>query len=207
MQQDCGWVADGFVTSTQGAAAVATVIATCFGLCILQFMAGNGVSGAENTVELSSSAGTSTEELRSQIRGSGLRGTASRIAVLRLLRTASKPVSHAEVVESLKNEPWDRATLYRNLVDMEQAGLARKVELGDRVWRFDGAVSERAHDATLHPHFVCTTCGDVQCLPEVSINSPVQKGPRALSRLEVEVQVRGVCDDCDEVIEPATATP
>jgi Fur family transcriptional regulator, ferric uptake regulator len=136
-------------------------------------------------------------ELRDAIRNAGIRATASRIAVLRELRAAAKPISHAEVVEVLDGQPWDRATLYRNLIDLVNAGLARKVELGDRVWRFDGGITRERHDATLHPHFVCTLCGNVECLPEVTISaSLVGKLPRAVVAREVEVQVRGVCDTC-----------
>jgi Fur family transcriptional regulator, ferric uptake regulator len=143
------------------------------------------------------SAEISRAELRDAIRVAGIRATASRVAVLRELRGASKPVSHAEVVAALAEEPWDRATLYRNLIDLVNAGLARKVELGDRVWRFDGAVATKRHDATLHPHFVCTLCGAIECLPEVAISpSFAGKLPKAVLAREVEVHVRGVCDTC-----------
>jgi Fur family transcriptional regulator, ferric uptake regulator len=135
--------------------------------------------------------------LRDEIRDGGLRATASRIAVLRELRRAKRPVSHADVVEMLQGEPWDRATLYRNLIDLANCGLARKVELGDRVWRFDGSRAEHAHDATLHPHFVCTACGGVECLPQVSISRGKQgELPRAILSKQVEVHVRGLCDNC-----------
>jgi Fur family transcriptional regulator, ferric uptake regulator len=135
--------------------------------------------------------------LRDEIRKTGLRATASRIAVLRELRRAKRPVSHGDVVEMLAGEPWDRATLYRNLIDLANCGLARKVELGDRVWRFDGSQQEHAHDATLHPHFVCTACGSVECLPQVSISRGKQgELPRAIVSKQVEVHVRGLCDTC-----------
>lgn len=140
--------------------------------------------------------GASKVELRDAIRSRGLRATASRIAVLSLLSGATKPLSHAEVVEALEAETWDRATLYRNLVDLVDAGLAQKVELGDRVWRFGVITGERAHDGTLHPHFVCTMCGDVACLPDLSFKPPSAKVPKALRALDVEVHVRGVCDSC-----------
>ena len=135
--------------------------------------------------------------LRDEIRETGLRATASRIAVLRELRRAKRPVSHGDIVEMLSGEPWDRATLYRNLIDLANGGLARKVELGDRVWRFDGSKQEHAHDATLHPHFVCTACGSVECLPQVSISRGKQgELPRAIVSKQVEVHVRGLCDTC-----------
>jgi Fur family ferric uptake transcriptional regulator len=135
-------------------------------------------------------------ELRDAIRAVGLRATASRIAVLRELRGAHRPVSHAEIVEALESEPWDRATLYRNLTDLVGAGLARKVELGDRVWRFDGTAGEAAHDASLHPHFVCTVCGSVSCLPGAAVTNQGADAPNAVRNQHVEVQLRGVCDAC-----------
>jgi Fur family ferric uptake transcriptional regulator len=135
--------------------------------------------------------------LRDEIRLAGIRVTASRLAVLRQLRAASKPISHGEMVEQLSGEPWDRATIYRNLLDLVEAGLARKVELGDRVWRFDATVQER-HDATLHPHFTCTCCGHMDCLPEVIIHAPpAGKLPRSVLSRQVEVHVRGLCDTCE----------
>lgn len=137
-----------------------------------------------------------TEQLKEQLRGAGLRATASRLAVMRMLRGAPRPLSHADVVEGLKQQPWDRATIYRNLVDLVSAGLARKVELGDRVWRFDGSADSETHDAALHPHFVCTSCGSVECLTDVTITSPRRGIPRALATRDVEVHVRGVCDGC-----------
>lgn len=133
---------------------------------------------------------------RDAIRTAGLRATASRIAVLRELRRAKRPVSHAEIVDALASEHWDRATLYRNLVDLASVGLARKVDLGDRVWRFDASADEHVHDAALHPHFVCTVCGEIACLPEVTISAPTQDVPHSLRRRDVEVHVRGVCDGC-----------
>ena len=150
---------------------------------------------------LTYSQGMATEQtpttLRDEIRKTGLRATASRIAVLRELRRAKRPVSHGDVVEMLAGEPWDRATLYRNLIDLANSGMARKVELGDRVWRFDGSKQEHAHDATLHPHFVCTACGSVECLPQVSISRGKQgELPRAIVSKQVEVHVRGLCDTC-----------
>lgn len=144
------------------------------------------------------SSDAATNALRDEIRGGGLRATASRIAVLRELRRAKRPISHADIVAVLAGEPWDRATLYRNLIDLANCGLARKVELGDRVWRFDGSKAEQAHDATLHPHFVCTACGDVECLPQVSISRGKGELPRAILTRQVEVHVRGLCDRCFE---------
>ena len=136
------------------------------------------------------------EELRRLVRERGLRATPSRLAVLELLlgRAAEQPLSHAEVAERLAAGPWDPATIYRNLTDLVEVGLARRTDLGDHIWRFEG-VSD-AHDGAAHPHFVCTGCGTVACLPEMEFVVPRARTPRALRQRQVEVHVRGLCDTC-----------
>src|SRR5262245_58722967 len=100
------------------------------------------------------------DELRAVVRARGLRATPSRLAVLELLRASDAPVSHGEVADRLAAHAWDRATIYRNLTDLAEAGLVRRTDVGDHVWRFE-AVTE-GH-AVAHPHFVCTECGSVEC--------------------------------------------
>lgn len=139
-------------------------------------------------------AGSVNEELRAKVRENGLRATPSRIAVLRLLRASDHPMSHGEVADELGAEPWDRATIYRNLTDLADAGLVRRTDLGDHVWRFEAVAA--GHGAADHPHFVCTSCGTIECLPDVALALRKSRTPRALRAREVEVQVRGLCDGC-----------
>ena len=133
------------------------------------------------------------EELRGAVRAKGLRATPSRLAVLELLRTSDSPMSHGDVADRLASQAWDRATIYRNLTDLAEAGLVRRTDVGDHVWRFE-AVSE--HEAAAHPHFVCTECGSVECLPEIELAVRRAKAPRAVKQRQVEVHVRGLCDAC-----------
>ena len=134
------------------------------------------------------------DELRGILRAAGLRATPSRIAVLGLVRASARPVSHGEVAELLAGEPWDRATIYRNLTDLAEAGLVRRTDLGDHVWRFEAVAA--GHAATAHPHFVCTTCGIIECLPDVELALRRTRIPRAVRTRKVEVHLRGVCDAC-----------
>lgn len=136
-----------------------------------------------------------TEERKQILRDAGLRATASRIAVLHLLDQARKPVSHAEVIDAFRQQPWDKATLYRNLLDFVRVGLARRKDLGDHVWRFE-RVQDATHDAS-HPHFVCTVCGKVSCMPGLAVALRQRSGiPVAVREREVEVEIRGRCDRC-----------
>lgn len=140
-------------------------------------------------------ASQSVDELKKTIRSAGLRSTSPRIAVLRFLSTSPTPISHGELVEALANEAMDRTTVYRNLQDLTEAGLVQRTDLGDHVWRFE---LKRPHEHTFgHPHFTCTDCGSVACLPDVSVKVKNGKGvPKSLANQKVEVQLRGVCDDC-----------
>jgi Fur family ferric uptake transcriptional regulator len=136
-----------------------------------------------------------TDELRSAVRASGLRATPSRLAVLEIVRASAAPMSHGNVADRLQSHAWDRATIYRNLIDLAEAGLLRRTDVGDHVWRFEAVSGE--HDAA-HPHFVCTECGTVECLPDLELAMPTKRAraPRALKQRQVEVHVRGLCDAC-----------
>jgi Fur family ferric uptake transcriptional regulator len=114
--------------------------------------------------------------------------------VLQLLRAAGSPVSHSEVVIKLSSQAWDPATIYRNLTDLSDVGLARRTDVGDHIWRFEAITGN--HQASAHPHFVCTECGTIECLPELEYVVTRAKAPRAIRQKRVEVQMRGLCDTC-----------
>lgn len=136
--------------------------------------------------------------LKAQLRSQGLRATSARLAVLRVLVAADRPLSHAEVAEQVERQGLDRATVYRNLMDLSDAGLAQRSDLGDHVWRFShvGDPDRPPHED--HPHFVCVECGQIECLPAEAVAIGKKRGvPKAVQRREVAIQVRGRCDDCE----------
>ena len=138
-------------------------------------------------------------DLQERLRSAGLRSTAPRVAVLRQLQRAARPVSHAELVERLDGEGLDRVTLYRNLNDLADAGLLARTDLGDHTWRFELRPEGTGAHATLHPHFTCTRCGTVSCLPEEAVTLARGRGlPGAIARKAVEVTLRGRCDRCGD---------
>jgi Fur family ferric uptake transcriptional regulator len=111
------------------------------------------------------------------------------------MHESRRPVSHGEVAEALGPDGLDRATVYRNLMDLVEAGILMRTDLGDHIWRFELRGEE--HGASGHPHFICTDCGAVTCLPARAVKLvPTRKAPRALDKGTVAVQVKGVCDAC-----------
>jgi Fur family ferric uptake transcriptional regulator len=136
------------------------------------------------------------EALVAVIRGAGLRVTSSRTAVLSALRDAAVPLSHADVASKLEHLGVDRTTVYRNLIDLAEAGVLRRSDVG-HTWRFELASRDDEHDAGHHPHFVCTDCGKVACLPAGTVALKAMRGgPGALRRGNLEIQLRGLCDAC-----------
>jgi Fur family ferric uptake transcriptional regulator len=140
----------------------------------------------------------SVETLREQIRATGLRVTAPRVAVLQRVLQALSPVTHGEIAEALSPQGWDRATIYRNLIDLTDAGILRRTDVGDHVWRFEVKADDSvAHVDKTHPHFVCDECGDVQCLPEEIVELHASRSaPKSLRGRDVEIQLKGRCDRC-----------
>src|SRR5437867_3230292 len=86
-----------------------------------------------------------------------------------------------------------RATVYRTLQWLVQAGIARKVDFGEGRSRF-----EAAYRHPRHFHLICTTChqsseflsSDVESLMEEVANA------RGFAPTQSVVQIYGTCDNC-----------
>jgi Fur family ferric uptake transcriptional regulator len=112
------------------------------------------------------------------------------------LREARVPLSHAEVAARLAEQGFDKATVYRNLVELAEAGIVSRFELGDHVWRFEWRdhSSERYME---HPHFLCLDCGEISCLTDVTVNISPSPGSKRSRLADVsEVLLKGRCDRC-----------
>ena len=134
-------------------------------------------------------------EIREQVRAAGLRCTSARLAVMQRLRRASAPLSHAEIADELVPLGLDKATVFRNLIDLTEAGLVNRSELGDHVWRFELRDPGRA-EGEQHPHFVCTECGSVTCLADVEFEAESRKRASKVGRV-TEILLKGHCRSCD----------
>jgi Fur family ferric uptake transcriptional regulator len=132
--------------------------------------------------------------LKDRIRSAGLRSTSARLSVLRLLRDKESPLTHAEVAELLAPVGLDKATVFRNLVDLVEAGMLRRTELGDHVWRFEYR-APGSHDEDHHPHFVCSDCGSVTCLNELAFDNKSRQAASQVGRV-TEILLKGICNHC-----------
>ena len=135
-------------------------------------------------------------ELRARLRDLGLRATASRLAVLGLLHEAARPQSHADLMTTLDEQGWDPATIYRILSDLTEAGILRRMDLGDHIWRFE-YLDECRSIRDDHAHFLCIICSEVTCLPEVELRTVSGKPlPPSMLGAELTLKVTGRCNLC-----------
>lgn len=135
----------------------------------------------------------SVNQIRKMLSDAGLRTTSARLAVVRRLQAAKSPLSHAEVAENLVPLGFDKATVFRNLTDLVNAGLVSRTELGDHVWRFE--LRNKSHKNEQHPHFVCVDCGSVTCLHDVDMPKSAQQSWSRIGRV-TEILLKGHCNTC-----------
>lgn len=146
--------------------------------------------------------GISHDEAKRRVHEAGLRATAPRVAVLRLLVGSDKPLSHSEVVAAIGSADWDQATLYRNLVKLVEVDLARVASKVEGVARYEARGDD--DNPHLHPHFSCRSCSQVECLPDAKLAGPIsRRWYRSLA--ESELQLIGECPTCLAAKAPATS--
>lgn len=170
----------------------------------------------------------------SLLRAAGMRVTPVRLGVLAALCSTHEVLSADRIIEILsakrvnraKARKPDRVTIYRTLNALVEAGIAHRMDPGDRVFRFgltgdhashapkaSGAcecgASDRCEHAPQpavsiepghgHPHFVCDSCGKVECLEdtEVVLRPKAGKGGPKKVRQQ-EVLLRGTCGRCED---------
>lgn len=128
------------------------------------------------------------------LRDAGLRATAARVAVFRLLSEGG-PKSHADVVEALADFGFDQSTLFRCLNEIADAGLVARLDLGDHTRRFELRKPDEV--GFTHPHFMCVDCGKLLCMNDFSVEITPGRGPRRAKLGTItEVLIRGHCEDC-----------
>jgi Fur family peroxide stress response transcriptional regulator len=131
------------------------------------------------------------EAIKRSLKGSGLRCTPQRFAVMAFLMEHPKHPTAPEIFAAVNRaDPRSsRATIYNNLSDLVKAGLVREVAVEGCAARFDAK-------GTRHYHFVCDRCGNIEDLEWYDVPRPPSGslGKRILR--ECELIFRGLCAKC-----------
>jgi len=130
---------------------------------------------------------------------SGLTGTPNQLQVLSIIGNSEQPLTARELYEILeRTQPMNRVTLYRILDTLVEHRLVARMSAGDRSFRF-GLAESVNHPS--HPHFYCTSCGNMVCLDPDSLHH-LESDIRSLQDTfpavveNVEVRLDGICGTC-----------
>jgi Fe2+ or Zn2+ uptake regulation protein len=135
--------------------------------------------------------------VEARLRLADLRYTSGRRAIVDLLAEAGHPVSISDIAEQLPGVP--RSSAYRHLVDLQNAGIVRRIVANDEFARFELAEELTEH----HHHLLCTVCGRVfDVTPSAAFEHSVAKVVQELAlQLDFEpashsLDVIGRCAHC-----------
>ena len=120
-----------------------------------------------------------------------------RDAILNCVRSTDAHPSADWVFEHVKQQVPDisLATVYRNLALFKEQGLINSLGTVNGVERFDGNTEP-------HVHFICTQCGGVQDLPEISVPEELNSAVARSSGGRVDncqLSFTGICGECRKI--------
>ena len=130
---------------------------------------------------------------RKMLKAANLYRTSGRVAIMKVLIQADKPLNQVQIARRLGKEHFDKVTIYRTLESFLDAGLIHKAFIEKRAGHF-----ELAHNCTqsqCHPHFTCTRCGNTHCLMGMSL--PMVRSPhKGFIIHRQQVRLEGLCPAC-----------
>jgi Fur family transcriptional regulator, ferric uptake regulator len=141
--------------------------------------------------------GTLHELVEVRLRRAEQRYTFGRRAIVDLLVRFGHPASISDIGSALPDLP--RSSAYRHLVDLQNAGVVRRIAASDEFARFELAEDLTEH----HHHLLCIECGrmiDVTPTPafEKTVDAMVQRlaEQQGFSVTSHALDVMGHCADC-----------
>jgi Fur family ferric uptake transcriptional regulator len=130
-----------------------------------------------------------------RLRPAGTKRSSKRDLIVNVFVRQEGHLSADDLVDLIKREDHriSRATVYRTLQWMVDAGIARKVDFGEGRFRF-----EHSYRHPRHFHLICKTCNrsyeflssDIEALVEEVANA------RGFTARQSVVQIYGTCESC-----------
>jgi Fe2+ or Zn2+ uptake regulation protein len=136
-------------------------------------------------------------EVMDRLRRVDQRYTSGRRAIVEVLESAGHPVSIDDIARFLPELP--RSSAYRHLLDLQTAGIVRRVAANDEFARFELAEDLTEH----HHHFLCTNCGQVTDIaPSVALERTIGQQLDRIANAQGfqphshRLDVLGLCASC-----------
>lgn len=132
-----------------------------------------------------------------RLRDTGQRYTAQRRSLVDLLARSGHPLTLPDILRSRRQ--LKQSSVYRNLADLEHAGVVRRVMTDEEHGRYELAEELTGH----HHHLVCARCGTMR---DVDVPDDVERSlDRSLDRIarragfasvSHRLDLIGLCADC-----------
>lgn len=122
-----------------------------------------------------------------------MRTTKARTIIVSIINSAHTPLDAASILEQVqhRDSSVNRATVFRNLNSLTEAGEVKKVDFGEGKSRYEMA----GHH---HHHLICTECKSIEAVDICRAEKLVQdeadkKGFRVTSH---QLEYFGLCSKC-----------
>ena len=130
-----------------------------------------------------------------RLRPSGGKRSSKRDLIVNVFLRQEGHLSADDLVEIMRRDEYkiSRATVYRTLQWMVEAGIARKVDFGEGRFRF-----EHSYRHPRHFHLICKTCNQSSEFLSSDIEGFVEEiaAERGFSARQSVLQIYGTCEEC-----------
>jgi Fur family ferric uptake transcriptional regulator len=112
------------------------------------------------------------------------------------LQNTRGAVRHSDIEKGIPT--LDRVTIYRTLQVFAEKGIIHSIPSLDGAVRYALCQSgcEEGHHHDDHVHFVCSICGNTQCIEEVHV--PMVALPPGFKPRQTEMVITGICNRCKQ---------
>lgn len=146
----------------------------------------------------------SATEFVEKLRPAGGRRSGKRDVIVRIFLQQEGHLAADELVALIRKDDAriSRATIYRTLQWMVDAGIARKVDFGEGRYRY-----EHAYRHPRHFHLICKTCSQSFEFLSSDIEALIEEvtEARRFSPRQSVLQIYGTCEDCQAGRQPERA--
>ena len=132
------------------------------------------------------------EELERILNEHGIKPTANRLLVLKALAESNRPVTMAELEDTI--DTIDKSGIFRTLTLFNENHLLHQVDDGCEGVRYELCHAHGDVDDDRHVHFHCEVCHRTFCLEEIPV--PAVALPNGFQPETVNYMIKGVCPQC-----------
>lgn len=134
-------------------------------------------------------------EISALLKSKGLNVTEIRRQLVALLIVPGSALTQKEIEEALERElgSVDRVTLYRNLRVLMEKKVIHQIPMDAQTIKYKLAGPYKKVD---HPHFHCSHCDKLLCMPQVKIAEHMLPGGFVIQSSHLIIE--GVCNLCND---------